>query len=138
MRTRKRKVADDYLALVQRFPLVAIRSRAECDAAFAFIQPLAVKGEDNLTAGEADYLYAMTDLIGAFEDGNPVPPTAAVTPITTLRFLMEEHGMTAPELGGLLGNRSLGANVLAGKRELSTSHIRALAEHFGVSAGLFL
>jgi HTH-type transcriptional regulator/antitoxin HigA len=138
MKTANRKAADDYLALVQRFPLVAIRSRAECDAAAAFIAPLAVKGEDGLTAGEADYLYAMSDLIAAYEDAHPVPATVAVDPISVLRFLIDEHGMSASDLGRLLGNRSLGTNILTGKRELSKAHIRTLADRFGVKAGLFL
>jgi len=46
--------------------------------------------------------------------------------------------MTASDLGRLLGQRQLGATILRGDRKLSKTHIRRLAEHFHVDAGLFL
>jgi antitoxin component HigA of HigAB toxin-antitoxin module len=46
--------------------------------------------------------------------------------------------MTASDLGRLLGNRTLGAAILAGRRALSKTHIKKPAEHFGVEPGLFL
>jgi HTH-type transcriptional regulator/antitoxin HigA len=52
--------------------------------------------------------------------------------------LMEMSGMSESDLGRLLGERSLGNAVLSGRRSLSKSHIRALADHFKVSADLFL
>ena len=55
-----------------------------------------------------------------------------------LRQLMEEHGMSASELGRLLCERSLGVKILKRHRELSKSHIRKLADYFKLSADLFL
>ena len=43
--------------------------------------------------------------------------------------------MTASDLGRLLGNRTLGAAILAGRRNLSKAHIKKLAEHFKVEPG---
>lgn len=136
MKIRNRTISDDYLTLVQRFPLVAFRSQRECDEAFEVIRPLSTKVK--LTSGEADYLYAMSELILAYEENHPVPPSAAVSPISSLKFLMQEHQMSSSDLGRLLGDRSLGTNILTGKRELSKTHIRRLADYFKVSPALFI
>ena len=55
-----------------------------------------------------------------------------------LEYLMEESGMTQADLGRLLGNRALASLILGRHRELSKTHIRKLADHFKVSAALFL
>jgi HTH-type transcriptional regulator/antitoxin HigA len=59
-------------------------------------------------------------------------------PLTMLKYLMQESGMTQGDLGRLLGNRALASLVLNGRRQLSKSHIRKLAGHFKVSPSLFL
>jgi antitoxin component HigA of HigAB toxin-antitoxin module len=47
--------------------------------------------------------------------------------------------MNSSKLGELLGNnRSLGAKILRGERQLSKAHIRILAERFKVNPALFL
>ena len=51
---------------------------------------------------------------------------------------MAEHDMSASDLGHLLGNRTLGAAILSGRRSLGKSHIKKLAEHFKVDPALFL
>lgn len=54
------------------------------------------------------------------------------------KFLLEANGMTASDLGRLLGDRSLGARLLKGERSLSEKHIKVLSERFRVSPGLFI
>ena len=61
-----------------------------------------------------------------------------ITPLDALKALLGEHGMTASDLGRLLGNRTLGAAILSGRRSLSKAHIKKLAEYFKVEPGLFL
>jgi HTH-type transcriptional regulator / antitoxin HigA len=136
------KVSDDYLRLVQQFPLTAIRNDEHSEAAFRFIERLAIKGEDSdsnsrLTEGEAEYLETMAILIESWENSrsNRLPQ---VPPLQTLKFLMKEHEMSASDLGRLLGSRSLGSNILTGKRELSKDNVRTLALHFKVSTSLFI
>ena len=45
-KTNAKAVGDDYLQLVQQFPLRAIRTPADANRATAFIEPLVLKGED--------------------------------------------------------------------------------------------
>jgi antitoxin component HigA of HigAB toxin-antitoxin module len=55
-----------------------------------------------------------------------------------LRYVVETAGMSASDLGRLLGNRGLGSTLLSGKRELSKNHICILADHFHLDAAYFL
>lgn len=56
-----------------------------------------------------------------------------------LRSLMEEHGMSAADLGRLLDvHRSHAAKIVRGERSLTLEHLRALAEHFCVRPDLCL
>ena len=63
---------------------------------------------------------------------------AQIAPLDALKTLLSEHGMSASDLGRLLGNRTLGTAILSGRRALSKTHIKKLAEHFKVEPGLFL
>jgi HTH-type transcriptional regulator/antitoxin HigA len=65
-------------------------------------------------------------------------PLRKQTPLEMLRFLVAEHAMNVAALGKVLGNKTAASLVLSGKRELSKSHIRRLAEYFKVDAGLFI
>jgi len=90
------------------------------------------------TTGQSSYLETLSILISAYEDEAHAIDLSGIGPLDVLRNLMEEHEMTASDLGRLLGERSLGPKILNGDRELSKSHIRKLAAHFGVQADLFI
>jgi antitoxin component HigA of HigAB toxin-antitoxin module len=56
-----------------------------------------------------------------------------------MKHLLSQSGMTASDLGMMLGNdRGLGSRLLNGQRELSKAHIRILVAKFHLSAELFL
>ena len=129
---------DDYMELVKRLPLRVIRSEAELDAATAVALELAMKGEEQLTEGEEAYLEVMDRLIEAYEEERHAMPVKGASAVERLRGLVKEAGMSASELGRLLGNRSVGSLLLTGRREMSKGHIRVLAGHFKVEAGYFL
>lgn len=91
-----------------------------------------------LSRGQGDYLDTLTILFEAYEAEHHAIDASRFGPLDALRHLMAEHDMTASDLGALLGERSLGPKVLNGRRELSKAHLRKLADHFKVSADLFL
>jgi HTH-type transcriptional regulator/antitoxin HigA len=66
-KTGKFPVADSYLKLICEFPLRPIRNDAEYDAAFAVMEKLAVRGEDDLNNGERDYLDPLDEFIAAYD-----------------------------------------------------------------------
>lgn len=99
---------------------------------------MAIIDEHKLTPGQADYLYALSDLVEAYEDKHHRIDTSHLTGRDMLEFLLENHGWTASDLGRLLGNRQLGSAILRGDRQLSKTHIRKICDHFKVSADLFV
>lgn len=64
--------------------------------------------------------------------------TRDASPCERLQFLIEESGLSASDLGRLLGDRALGSRLLRGQRQLSKAHILRLAEYFHLDPGYFL
>ncbi len=62
-------------------------------------------------------------------------PAKQVGPAEVLRYLMEENHLKAADLP-LPASRV--SEILTGKRAISKSQARALAERFGVSPALFI
>ncbi|WP_063570858.1 MULTISPECIES: helix-turn-helix domain-containing protein [Luteibacter] len=76
----------------------------------------------------------LADLIYAYDQQHF--PQAKVHGIDLLRFLMEQDGLTQSQLPEI-GTQSVVSEILAGKRELTTGHIRALAKRFALSPAAF-
>ncbi len=130
-----RRVPRTYAALVAALPPRPIHDDVDHANAVEMIDRLA--GHE-LNRDHEDYLEALATFVEAYERERFLIDDSAVTPLETLKFLMAERGMTASDLGRLLGNRTLGAAILAGTRGLSKTHIKKLAEYFKVDGGLFL
>ena len=127
-----------YLALIERFPLRPLHSERDYDAAVAVLDMLAVRPEASLQRGEQDYFETLTMLVEAYDQEHHGIDAEDCDPLAMLKYLMQESGMTQADLGRLLGNRALASLILNGHRHLSKTHIRKLADHFKVSAALFL
>ena len=132
-----RAATDIYFELVKQFPLIPIKDERHYGEAVAFLGNLAIRGENELDAGERDYLDALTQFVGDYEDKHLRIELGRMKPLQALKFLMRENGMKAIDLGKLLGNRSLASQILNGKRGLSKTHIRILCNRFKVEPGLF-
>ncbi len=130
-----RRVPKSYSALVAMLPPRPIHDDVDLANATEMIDRLA--GFD-LNADQEDYLEALSTFVEAYEADRFPIQDSAITPLEILNTLLGEHGMSASDLGRLLGNRTLGAAILAGRRTLSKTHIKKLAEHFKVEPGLFL
>lgn len=126
---------DEYLELVNEFPLISIHSEDQYTAAQAALDRLVTKGE--LRAGEELYLDALTDLLAAYEDVHePIPPASDAD---LLRHLMEAKAVTQAEVSRAtrLPKSSI-SEVLAGKKPFSRQMIRKLANYFGVHASVLV
>ena len=130
-----RRLPRTYAALVAMLPPRPIRDDVDLTNASEMIDRLA---GFSLTPDQEDYLEAVSTFVEAYERDRFPMHESRITPLEALRFLMAESGMTASDLGRLLGNRTLGAAILSGRRALSKAHIKTLAEHFKVDTGLFL
>ena len=129
-----RRMPRDYAGLVRLFPPRPIHDRVDLANATEIVDALA--GHD-LTPDQEDYLDVLSDLVAKYEEGRSPLRRARSTPLERLRYLMKQAGMTASDLGRLLGSRGLGSLVLRGRRQLSKTHIRTLAEHFRLDPGYF-
>ena len=134
-------LADDYFELATRHPLKGIRTDRELREAYAVLNPLSVIDEDKLTVGQAEYLFALTELVWAYEQRqHPLDLRRGdrADGIDILKVLLEEANMSASDLGRLLGKRQLGSAILRRERQLSKTHLVKLAEFFDVSTDLLL
>jgi HTH-type transcriptional regulator/antitoxin HigA len=59
-------------------------------------------------------------------------------PIEALKQLMVDRGMRQRDLIPIFGSSSVASDVLNGKREISKSHARGLAQLFAVPVGIFI
>lgn len=130
-------VPGTFEALNAVHPLRPIRDEVEYDNAVEMVDRLAVL--DHRTPDQEDYLETLAALVGKYDDEHHAAVLSDLSPLDSLKYLMEHHGMNGSQLGDLLGsNRSLGGKILRGDRQLSKAHIRILAERFKVSPALFL
>jgi HTH-type transcriptional regulator / antitoxin HigA len=131
--------SPSYLKLVRKFPLRVIRGDAEYDAAIAVIHKLAIRGEDKLDRGEADYLYALASLVEVYEnEHHPIGPDR-LAPHQRLKWLAREAELSQSDLAKLLGvSQPLVSLILLGKRELTVAHIQRLSEYFHLNPRYFM
>jgi HTH-type transcriptional regulator / antitoxin HigA len=134
-----RRASDRYFDLVRSFPLRPIRSESELDKATAVLTRLAKSTpEHKMSAGERDYVEALSVLIQRFEQGRRDTALPRLTPIDRLKLLMEETGMNVNDVGHVIGSQPNASLILHGKRSMSKGQILRLARHFGVSPALFM
>ncbi len=123
-------VPDAYLKLIRVFPLCPIRTDAENDEAIEVLAKLAE--HEPLETAERDYFDVLVDLVTKYEAGQyPIP---SVSGAAMVRHLIEAREKTQAEVSAATGiAESSLSEMLAGKRKMSTKHVKALARFFGVS-----
>ena len=88
------------------------------------------------TPAEQALAELLTVLIERFEDEHYALKPA--TPVEILTELMAANDLRQKDLVDIFGTPSIVSEVLSGKRQLTTEHIRRLAERFHVSPELFI
>ncbi len=130
------ELPKDYTSLCQRYVPRPLHDATDYAAARRAIEPL-LGFEDRLNADQVDYLEAVSSFIETYDEARVRWPKD--TPQDTLKFLLEQHEMSAADLSRILGSdRSLGPKLLRGERRLTVGHIRALARHFNIEPGVLL
>ena len=129
-------IAEDILThwrIVQ--PLFSIRDEDAYDRAIVTLNALI----DEVGNDEQHPLYELLDTLGtvihAYEEKHhPIPECSGVE---VLKLLMEEHQLESTDLPEL-GPPDIVLEILNEKRELTVTHIHALAEVFQVSPAVFV
>ena len=97
---------------------------------------LALDDRDDLSPEEEALAEVLTLLIEDYEEKKyPLPQ---VSPNDSLNALMEERGLKHKDIWPVLGNRGAATEVLNGRRSISKSQAKRLAEFFHVPIDLFV
>lgn len=133
-RQSRSKAKDDYLALINQYPLISIEDDAQLDEAVAMLDSLLAR--EPLKVGEEQYLRALTDLVEHYEEHHVV--IDAPTDGAMLQHLLDSQGVTQAEVAKGTGiQKSTLSEVLRDKRTLSRANTQKVCEFFGVSTSLF-
>ncbi|GAB5405747.1 MAG: hypothetical protein Aurels2KO_39780 [Aureliella sp.] len=128
------RAKDTYMELVREFPLVAIQDDKHLTAAQRILDELL---QQALNRGGEAYVEVLSDLIGDYEDEHH--PISASSPVEMLRHLMDTHSLSQADVCRDIGaGKSTLSQFLSGKRELSKSTAKKLADYFEVELSLFL
>ena len=119
----------------------ALPKRIETDAEFdhfvAVMEGLSRAIAHGQASPEEQALHSLlSTLVREYDDRVYTLPPG--NPVRLLRYLMEQRGLRPAGLTPIFGARSIASLVLNGKRELSKTHIRKLADFFHVSPAVFL
>lgn len=112
-----------------------IRSEEQYDEALAKVYTLMQK-DIKEGSKQSDELEVLSILIKEYENEHyPVPKP---NPLDAIRFRMEQMNMSESELSEILGHRSRKSEVLSGKRKLSLTMIRKLADRLHIPAEVLI
>jgi len=123
-----RKLLDDVIPVV-------IHSEADYRRLLRATEQLMEKADDAITEEEGRLLEMLGMLVEEYEDR--VHPLPKGEPHKMLAHLLEERGERPADLAAILP-KSRVSEILSGKRGISKTQAKQLAEHFRVPAGLFL
>ena len=113
-----------------------IANEDEYDQMAALAGRLMEKGEQALSPEEGKLLELLGLLIEDYDDRHY--PLGPADPVAILTELMEARGLTQKDLWPLFGSKGTASEVLSGKRAISKTQAKKLAEFFHVSAELFI
>jgi len=127
-------VRSEYAALLASTLPAVIRSEAENERCIRLLEELDRKGS-RMSAAERRMAELLTLLIEDFEEMHYA--LKAATPLDVLNELMQANNLKQKDLVDVFGTPSIVSEVLHGKRQLTTEHIRRLSRRFHVSPDVF-
>lgn len=125
-----------YARLLTRTLPAPITTEAEYARALAQVERLLAKGAGALTPEEQTLLDLLATLLERYEAHHY--PIADASPREVLRHLMEARGLAHKDVWPLFGSKGVASEVLNGKRAISKTQAKKLAEFFHVSPAVFL
>ena len=124
-----------YRRLLSRTMPVVIETEEENVRLLTIVEKL-MRKEENLSAEEEKLLKLLARLIEDFEERYYRP--AEAQPLEVLQHLMEARGIKQSDLWDVFGSKGVASEVLNGKRGISKTQARALANYFHVPVDLFV
>lgn len=130
-----KEITARFQALLSMVPLKAIHTAKEYEKAVSILNQLLDAGAADESSPLADLANSLGSFIEDYENTHQTP--SDVTPIATLRFLMQQHHLTQSDLPEV-GTQGVVSEILGGKRELNVRQIKALSERFHVPTNVFI
>ena len=91
-----------------------------------------------LNRDQDDYLLLLSGLVERYE-ADTLPKRPRVSGLAMLRYVLDENSLGGDDLAKIINvDRSVAFRILKGERGLTTDHIKALCERFGVPADVFI
>jgi HTH-type transcriptional regulator/antitoxin HigA len=123
--------------LVALMPPQAINNESQYRKTVDMVDRLMARGKS--TRGQSLYLETLVQLVEAYEAQHHSIDTTRLSGQSSLKYLMEQNGMNASDLGRLLGiHATMGSKIINGERSLTVEHLKKLAKRFRVSPQLFM
>ena len=125
---------NTYGKLLKRALPQVIHNDRECERLTTEL--LQLEERNDLGPEEQQLAELLTLLIDGYEERRyPIP---RYSPQHTLQHLMEARSLQQKDLWKVFGSRGVTSEVFHGKRAISKTHARKLADFFHVSAELFI
>jgi HTH-type transcriptional regulator/antitoxin HigA len=123
-----------YGQLLRRTLPHVLHTDEECDRLTSELMRL--DEQENSTPEEKELAELLTVLIDEYETRRY--PIRKATPLQTLHHLLEARKLTQKDLWKLFGSKGITSEVFHGKRSISKTQAKKLAEFFHVSVELFI
>ena len=128
-------VRSEYAALLSSALPAVIRSGAGNERCIRLLEELDRKGS-HMSAAERRMAELLTLLIEDFEEKHYA--LNAASPVDVLNELMQANNLKQKDMVDVFGSPSIVSEVLHGKRQFTTEHIRRLSRRFHVSPEVFI
>ena len=127
--------ATEYRDLLVQFAPRPIQSPADYRRTVAQLERIM---EPHPSAARSQLIEVLATLIERYdaENAEKLPVSSG---LDLLKYLVAEHDLGGDGLAKILEvDRSVAYRILKGERSLTTTHVKTLGAHFGVSAHVFL
>jgi HTH-type transcriptional regulator/antitoxin HigA len=134
-RTRRRIIdRQKYAQLIAESLPIPPRTQADNERLIGLLSALDERG--NLDPEEAAFTELLAIVIEDFEDKHYALP--AVEPYAALKALMQDRGLQHKDIAAIVGNKGLTTEILAGRRKVSSTVAKRLADRLHVPLELFI
>jgi HTH-type transcriptional regulator/antitoxin HigA len=132
--SKKAVSRQEYRSLISKSLPHVIQTESENERYLRVLE--ALDAQRHPTPAQKELAALLTLLIEDFEERHYALKPAS--PVEHLQELMEANDLKQKDLVDIFGTASIVSEVLHGKRQLTTEHIRRLSERFHVSPELFI
>ena len=124
--------------LAEALPSV-IQTQDEFERLLAIANRLGQKWDREGLTPEEERLFALlATLTDDYETRQYAKLPRQTTPLEELKLFMEEHDVQHKDIWQLFGSKGIALEVLNGKRQISKTHAKRLAEFFHVGVEHFI